>query len=63
MKEMIKKLRVPVLDPVVTSWKYAEMMADLYHNVGLVNSKLYGYEPPPDVQFGVSRIKHPLGLL
>jgi hypothetical protein len=63
MKEMINKLRVPVLDSVVTSWKYAEMMADMYRKVGLVHSKLYRYEPPPDVQFGVSPIKHPLGLL
>jgi len=49
MKELTKKLRVPVLDAVVTSWKYAEMMADLYRKVGLTHSKLYGYEPPPDV--------------
>jgi allantoin racemase len=47
MKEMIDKLRVPVLDPVVTSWKYAEMMADLYRKVGLTHSRLYGFEPPP----------------
>ena len=60
---MINKLGVPVLDPVVTSWKYAEMMADMYHKVGLVHSKLYGYESPSDVYFVVSSIKHPLGLL
>jgi allantoin racemase len=49
MKELTSKLKVPVLDSVVTSWKYAEMMADLYRKVGLVHSKLYGYESPPDV--------------
>jgi allantoin racemase len=49
MKELTKNLKVPVLDAVVTSWKYAEMMADLYRKVGLAHSKLYGYEPPPDV--------------
>jgi allantoin racemase len=48
MKDLTKKLRVPVLDAVVTSWKYAEMMADLYRKVGLTHSKLYGYEAPPD---------------
>lgn len=48
MKEMINKLHVPVLDPVVTSWKYAEMMADLYRKVGLTHSRLYGFEPPPN---------------
>jgi len=47
MKELIAKLGVPVLDPVVTSWKYAEMMADLYQKVGLTHSRLYGFEPPP----------------
>jgi allantoin racemase len=47
MKELIGKLGVPVLDPVVTSWKYAEMMADLYRKVGLTHSRLYGFEPPP----------------
>ena len=47
MKELIRKLKVPVLDPVVTAWKYAEMMADLYRKVGLTHSKLYGFEPPP----------------
>jgi len=31
----------------VTSWKFAEMMADLYRKVGLTHSKLFGYEPPP----------------
>jgi allantoin racemase len=49
MKDLMRKLKVPVLDAVVTSWKYAEMMADLYRKVGLVHSKLYGYEAPPDV--------------
>lgn len=47
-KDLTEKLKVPVLDAVVTSWKYAEMMADLYRKVGLTHSKLYGYEAPPD---------------
>lgn len=47
MKELIQELHVPVLDAVVISWKFAEMMADLYRKVGLVHSKLFGYEPPP----------------
>lgn len=49
MKRLTHRLKVPVLDAVVISWKYAEMMADLYRSVGLVHSKLYGYEAPPDV--------------
>jgi len=47
MKELIETLKVPVLDAVVTSWKYAEMMVDLYRKVGLVHSKSFGYEIPP----------------
>ena len=47
MKELMNELRVPVLDPVVISWKHAEMMADLHRKVGLTHSKLYGFEPPP----------------
>jgi len=47
MRELIEKLRVPVLDAVVISWKYAEMMADLHRKMGLTHCKLYGYESPP----------------
>jgi len=47
MKELIETLKVPVLDAVVVSWKYAEMMVDLYRKIGLVHSKSFGYETPP----------------
>jgi allantoin racemase len=46
MKELIAKLGVPVLDPVVIAWKYAEMLADLHRKTGLTHCKLYGYEAP-----------------
>lgn len=48
MKELTAKLRAPVLDPVVISWKYAEMLADLHYKLGLAHCKLYGYESPPE---------------
>lgn len=48
MKELIGSLKVPVIDAVVVSWKYAEMMADLYRKMGLTHSKLFGYEAPPE---------------
>lgn len=48
MKELIESLKVPVIDAVVVSWKYAEMMADLYRQMGLTHSKLFGYEAPPE---------------
>ena len=48
MKELIEALGVPVIDAVVASWKYEEMMADLYRKMNLVHSKLFGYESPPE---------------
>lgn len=45
--ELSRTLGVPVLDPVVTSWKFAEMQADMYSSLGISHSKAYGYETPP----------------
>jgi len=45
--ELIKELRVPIIDAVVAAWKTAEMLADLHTKVGLGHSKIYGYEAPP----------------
>lgn len=47
MKELMAKIKAPVLDPVVVSWKYAEMLADLHQKMGLSHCKLFGYESPP----------------
>lgn len=47
MKELVNRLEIPVLDPVVVSWKFAEMLADLYSKTDLSHSKIYGYKPPP----------------
>lgn len=48
-----QELQVPVVDPGVACWKWAELAADLYERVGLTHSKLYGYESPPVEQAGV----------
>jgi len=45
--ELSRTLGVPVLDPVVTSWKFAEMQADMYSSLGISHCKAYGYESPP----------------
>jgi allantoin racemase len=42
-----RELPVPLVDPGVVCWKWAEMAADLYESTGLTHSKLYGYEAPP----------------
>jgi allantoin racemase len=46
-KELSERLKIPVLDPVVVPWKFAEMLSDLYSKTGLSHSRIYGYEPPP----------------
>jgi len=48
MRELMTELAVPVIDVVVVSFKYAEMLADLYRNTGLSHSKIYGYKSPPE---------------
>jgi Asp/Glu/hydantoin racemase len=42
-----RELPVPLVDPGVACWKWAEMAADLYAGIGLTHSKAYGYEAPP----------------
>jgi allantoin racemase len=41
------ELPVPLVDPGVACWKWAELVGDLYQRFGLSHSKLYGYEAPP----------------
>jgi allantoin racemase len=46
-RRLMQRLKVPVVDPVIVSFKYAELLADLYNKLGLSHSKIYGYESPP----------------
>ena len=46
-RRLMQRLKVPVVDPVIVSFKYAELLADLYSKLGLSHSKIYGYESPP----------------
>jgi allantoin racemase len=41
------ELKVPILDPVIVTWKFAELMADLYRSANVTHSKIGGYESPP----------------
>jgi allantoin racemase len=45
-----KELPVPLVDPGVACWKWAELVADLYGRLGLSHAKAYGYEAPPPVR-------------
>jgi allantoin racemase len=40
------ELPVPLVDPGVAAWKWAELAAELYERVGLSHSKRFGYEAP-----------------
>jgi allantoin racemase len=42
-----RELPVPLLDPGVACWKWAEMAADIYLKLGLSHRLAFGYEPPP----------------
>jgi allantoin racemase len=41
------ELGVAFVDPGMASWKWAEMMADLYGREGLSHAEIGAYEPPP----------------
>jgi allantoin racemase len=42
-----RELPVPLVDPGVACWKWAELVADLHERLGLSHSKVYGFEAPP----------------
>lgn len=42
-----EELPIPLVDPEVASWKWAELVGDLYLRRGRTHSKVYGYEAPP----------------
>jgi allantoin racemase len=43
-----RELPVPMVDPGLACWKWAEMMADLYDRAGLSHVDGLGYEAPPE---------------
>lgn len=49
LMKLQSELGVPVIDPVIVTWKFAELMADLYRSSRLTHSKIGGYEAPPDL--------------
>ncbi|MEO8290997.1 MAG: hydantoin racemase, partial [Gaiellaceae bacterium] len=44
------ELPVPLIDPGVACWKWAELAADLYERLGLTHAKAFGFEAPPVVR-------------
>lgn len=48
-----RELPVPLLDPGIACWKWAEMAADLYTRLGLSHRRAFGFEHPPADGFQV----------
>jgi allantoin racemase len=44
-----EELPVPLVDPGVACWKWAELVADLHEKQGMSHSKVYGYESPVEL--------------
>jgi allantoin racemase len=42
-----EELPVPLVDPGVACWKWAELVADLHERLGISHSKVYGFEAAP----------------
>jgi allantoin racemase len=49
--EVQKLLGVPILDPVLCGIKMAELRAILWKKYGVSQSKIGGYEPPPEDEY------------
>lgn len=45
--EIQDELKVPVIDPVIAPFKYAEMLTELKSRFGWLHSKKYGFQSPP----------------
>jgi allantoin racemase len=46
-KKLQEDLKIPVIDGVLASLKYAELMIELRKNFGWGHSKIYSYKSPP----------------
>jgi allantoin racemase len=49
--EVQRLLNVPILDPVLSGIKMAELSATLWRKYGISHSKIGGYEPPPEDEY------------
>lgn len=47
----LAELPMPLLDPGLAAWKWAEMAADFYLKTGLSHARAFGHEPPPEGEY------------
>ncbi len=50
-QKMQRELNIPVIDAVLSSFKYAELLADVKESMHWTPSKVYGFEAPPETDF------------
>ncbi|KUO71163.1 MAG: hydantoin racemase [Clostridia bacterium BRH_c25] len=58
-KEIQEYINAPVIDPIISSFKYAEYLVELKERFGWLHSKVYSYKSPPIMElkeFGLYRI-------
>jgi allantoin racemase len=61
-RELQDELGVPVIDPMLASFKTAEFAADLKNQFGWTQSKVGGYESPPPDEFAAWRLEEQYGF-
>lgn len=61
-REIQGTLGVPVIDPVLAAFKFAELLVELKKRYGWAQSKVGGYEPPPVEQILEWRLQEEYGV-
>lgn len=61
-REIQRELRVPVIDPVLASFKFAELLVEVKTRYGWGHSKVGGYESPPLEQILEWRLQEEYGV-
>ncbi len=59
--ELQEELKVPVIDAVVAPIKYIELLMEIHQSQGWTQSKVYGYESPPQEEIDEWGLGKPWG--
>jgi len=62
-KELQREIGVPVIDAVLGSFKYAEFLIELKNRFNWSQSKVYGYESPPEEEIIDWKLESQYGIL
>ncbi len=56
-KQLQEHINVPVIDPIIAAFKYAEFLVELRNSFGWITSKKYTFEMPPDEEIDKWKIR------